>query len=174
MKFDTKTLADFIVDYKGNHSWASGAGETESNGIRKVVPFETNIGGLIWRFTDAYVTGEKDMIFQGFEKVCISKPNSKTVIPVWAMCYRGEYCGTAREKGKVNALLKKAISAVPIDAPFRGPKYFDMQKGRGVSSHYYQNEWRGNMNCFTGHELIGRQHPSKIVHRLDYFGGLIK
>jgi hypothetical protein len=102
-------------------------------------------------------------------------------IPVWAMSYRGQYLGTKREKRNVNEVLKQALQAVSIDAPFRGPKYFGPKpiNPRNTSSslesnYYYENRWTGDTGSFSGNEHIGKRHPQKLVHSLDYFGGLIK
>ena len=178
MEIDLKTLANFIVEYKKYHSWTSGTKITEDKGSCRVAPFEIRIKDTVWRFTDDFIIGKEDRIFQGLETaVCMLDMNNEEWTPVWAMSYRGEYRGTEKEKGTVNDILKQALKAVPVDAPFRGPKELLIpcdEKNKKSKAYAYRNSWQGRIGNFEGEEHIKDLISLRTVHSLKYFGGLIK
>lgn len=180
MRINLKTLAEFIVNAKKS-SWAGGAKETVAFGVRKIGPDVSRFQKFNLCYLDQYVNGEKDSNFQGLEVVSMQQTGFADWKPVWAMGYSGEYYGTNKEKENISGILKQALKLVPIDASFRGPRYFDpkpisrhgMRFG-SESNYYYQNIWDGDIKWFTGNESIKRRHPPKMVHALAYSGGLIK
>ena len=118
-----------------------------------------------WNYRDSYV---------GF----FSAPGQEVVRfrgePVWVMSYSGGM--TPKFRDDINfaketfGFLKKALSLITEDAPYRGPETFSED-----SKTYYQNSYTGDITNFRGSEKIvhteGRIRG--IVFAQDYIGGLV-
>jgi hypothetical protein len=167
MKIGVKTLANFLVEAKKN-SWISGAKEEVEFGIRKIKPYISYFKNYDLCYRDQYVSGM--LFFQGLEVVSrhLKQDDTEKWLPIWAMGYQG-YFDTIKEKEEVNNVLKKALQAVPVDAPFRGPGRLELDE------YLYVNSWSGDIKEFGGFERIFnlKDHVNNIVHRLDYRGKLI-
>jgi len=166
-----RELADFLVKAK-KESWAGGAKETLQWGIKNIEPFISQAGSLTLCYVDNYADSGRN-VFQGLEVVSRIDGSLHIWEPVWAMSYRGQYLGIEKEKEAVNDVLKQALKAVPVDAPFRGPHVHKFDK------YSYTNSYGGDIKEFHGVEEIvlrGKQVRGEVkrVHELKYFGGLTK
>ncbi|MCX6774697.1 MAG: DUF5680 domain-containing protein [DPANN group archaeon] len=160
-------LADFLVRAK-KESWAGNAQETRWWGIKSVEPFIAKAGSVTLCYIDNYADSGGNK-FQGFEVVSRLDNGWQ---PVWAMSYKGQYLGADKEKEAVNDVLKQSLKAVPVDAPFRGPRIHKS------GEYTYTNSYGGDIKEFHGVEEIvfrgKRVRSEEQVHELKYFGGLIK
>ena len=85
---------------------------------------------------------------------------------IWGMNYYG---GIVSEKVSANEMivfLKKAMSLVKTDRPFRGPSKFNEGNWK------YTDESQGTIEKFKGKEKI--YYQEELVYELDYHGGMIK
>ena len=85
---------------------------------------------------------------------------------IWGMNYYG---GIVSEKVSANEMivfLKKAMSLVKADRPFRGPSNFNEGDWK------YTDESQGTIENFKGKEKI--YYQEELVYELTYHGGLIK
>jgi len=84
----------------------------------------------------------------------------------WGMNYYGSISSDKMKSKEVYTFLKKALSQIDQEHPFRGPKEFTEGQLR------YVNEVKGNINFFQGtkHILL----YGKKVYSLFYHGGMIK
>jgi len=89
--------------------------------------------------------------------------------PVWAMAYSGgmktEFHGDEALAKKTFGFLKKCLSQVEENEPFRGPK----EHSEGDFS--YQMEVEGDVNDFSGEERIF--YKGKEVFHQRFIGGMI-
>ena len=63
-------------------------------------------------------------------------------------------------------VLKAALRDVPLEAPFRGPKFYKF------SGYQYENEYQGDLSSFHGTEII--HVNEQIIYRLNYAGGMVE
>ena len=110
-------------------------------------------------YRDVYYGG---MHFVGMETVF------RKELPIWGMCYYG---GTLPDSDDEHVkgmppFLKIALSKVPLEAPYRGPKVFQM------GDYIYENEIHGDIFSFYGTEHIRIQ--GHAIYNLRYSGGLVK
>lgn len=101
-------------------------------------------------YYDTYL-GEKE--FAGEEAVWIKDT------PVWSMNYMGRVLDDAFS----GDFLKEALSAVPYDMPYRGPKEYSN------GDYKYQCNVTGEFNWFQGHEEIF--FKEKLVYECNFHGG---
>ncbi len=166
MKTSLKKLANFLVAAKKS-SWAKGASEELEYGIRKVAPHVSHFETFDLCYIDQYVGGEP---FQGFEVISELYPEYRGFWkPIWAMSYGGEYKSTKKEYKEVVNFLREALKAVPIDAPFRGPKQYKSKDYYYV----YANCWSGDIKHFEGTEFIYGKPKHPIKYLAKYSGGLV-
>lgn len=89
--------------------------------------------------------------------------------PVWHMTYSGgmkkEYHGDYDFVHKVFEFLKKCLTLVPEDKPYRGPEEFEEGDLR------YTSELQGDFENFVGTEKI--YYKGKEVFKQVYTGGAI-
>ena len=83
----------------------------------------------------------------------------------WCMNYYGQVNSPDASTHNVYSLLRKAMSAVSKDKPFRGPAH--LKEG----DFEYIDESIGDINQFRGTEKI--LHKGMEVYRLEYHGGKI-
>lgn len=83
-------------------------------------------------------------------------------VPIYAMNYTGRVIA----EGFSGDFLKAALSAVPLDKPFRGPEKFDL----GDDSFNCQVD--GDTNWFQGYEEIS--HCGVKVYECFFHGGIVK
>lgn len=87
--------------------------------------------------------------------------------PVWGMNYRGGMIEGHEDKAnEVFEFLKEALSNVPVDYPYRGPKCW--KNGNMV----YVNHVDGNVTDFVGKERI--YQGGEMIYERKYHGGRIK
>ncbi len=157
MSIDIEQLRRFLVKAK-KATYASGEGElspdqTQRPGFKEYA-FEE--GG--WEYRDSYsgyfkAPGQEVVSFEGK--------------PVWQMSYGGagqeeEFYDISKE---TFSFLKKCLSEIPTDKPFRGPE--KIKDG----DWEYTNRVEGTIEDFSGYEEI--RHRGIKVFSQNYFGGLI-
>ncbi len=86
----------------------------------------------------------------------------------WGMSYYGGILPGSSDSqiSGMPSVLKAALQKIPLEAPYRGPKYFTKE------DYVYQNEIHGELFCFHGTEIISVEGQS--IYRLRYSGGLIE
>ena len=150
------TFLKFLCDAK-RATYAAGQSEGK---VKAALPGSTQLefrqGGLLYR--DVFFGGS---YFAGLETVYYLRR------PFWAMTYAG---GVVQEKMPIDtdelySLLKTALSAVPSEAPFRGPSTLK----QGVLT--YTNRILGDFQRFSGSEAISIRDVQ--VYHLNYSGGLL-
>jgi len=156
MNVDQKKLANFLVKAK-KQSYAGDG--------KKVTPQRPGFEELEYSDGD-YVYRDS---YTGF----LSAPGQEIVrfkgTAIWSMAYSGgmkkEFHNNRKFVERVFTFLKKALSRVTEDMPFRGPKNFK------EGDFEYSNEFEGDITNFKGHEKI--LFKGKEVFSQDYVGGLI-
>ncbi len=83
--------------------------------------------------------------------------------PLWAMVYYGK--AEVSDMKELYDFLQKALSEMPPEAPFRGPKNFHEGQYR------YENQWEGDVLDFSGVERIYVDEAK--VYSARYMGGLV-
>jgi hypothetical protein len=83
--------------------------------------------------------------------------------PIWGMNYFGKILSDLVDQKNIYLFLKKAMSKIKKDRPFRGPKKFIEGK------FLYQDKNIGNLKKFDGIEEIF--FDRKKVYELKYHGG---
>lgn len=154
---DLAKLAQFLVKAK-TVTYASGNQDYAVNpvlsGSHQLEYLEDEL-----QYRDIYYGG---IHFIGMETVFEKE------IPIWGMCYYG---GVLPDSGDEHiagmpSFLKAALGKVPLEAPFRGPKTFQM------GDYIYENEINGDISSFYGVEFIRIQGHN--IYNLRYNGGLVK
>lgn len=145
-------LHKFLVEAKKATYAGNGNEKKLLDGCRELVYEEGNL-----KYVDKYY-GWK--FFSG-QEIVFNKE-----IPIWSMNYYGGSFKTTLFTKKIYNFLKKALSEVNEDFPFRGPKEFS-EKNWG-----YKNDLKGNLNNFKGREEIF--YKKELVYELEYHGGEIK
>jgi len=162
-KINLEELAGFLVKAK-KATYAGDGAEVESQrpGFKELEYKEGD-----WEYRDSYVgfflaPGQEVVRFQGK--------------PVWIMSYSGGMRENHQENEKfahnVFAFLKKALSNVPKNKPFRGPQNFDEGELFKKGDFRYFNFIEGNIENFSGLETI--TYKGEEVFRQKYIGGLVK
>lgn len=149
-------LNEFLVEAKVNTYASNGEGgeRTLSDGCK-----ELSYSNGEWKYQDRYYGSDP---FIGEEIVWRSGEM------VWGMNYYGKIVPGAINNGQIGSFLsflKKSLSAVMPDKPFRGPKGFE------ESDWQYMSESSGTVDEFQGSESI--TFEGKKVYGLVYHGGRI-
>jgi hypothetical protein len=149
-------LAQFIAMAK--RAAYAGEGKLERHPQRKGYKEHLiTIGG--WQYRDSYAgyyraPGEEVVSYKG--------------IPVWRMAYNGgmlrNYWGNVGVTHATFQFLKKALSRVDADRPYRGPARYK------EGEYEYRSIDAGNITHFIGSEEIRLRGMIVFVH--DYFGGI--
>lgn len=84
--------------------------------------------------------------------------------PVWMMVYYGKVMEEIEPKS-VYRILKNALSKMPEDYPYRGPR--EHREGEYV----YTNSWQGEIDDFSGGEQITKS--GTLIYKANYLGGLV-
>ena len=144
-------LRDFIVKAKRN-TYASGTkSKVLDDGFEELTYQE---GNLLYR--DRW-KGSNPF---GGEEILIQKGKV-----VWLMNFYGNVFSTKVDSEKVYEFLRKAMSHVNIERPFRGPSHFE------EGEFEYFDESEGTIDRFKGAEKI--LYKGKEIYRLEYHGGRI-
>lgn len=149
-------LVDFIVKAKKD-TYASGKKAQKLADGSKRFTFEE--GELKYQDTYFVFNNKFDGAFFGTEIVW----NKNKIC--WCMNYYGQANSPNVSTHEVYVVLRKAMSALSKDKPFRGPAY--LKEG----DFEYKDENVGEVNQFRGTERIF--HKGKEVYRLEYHGGKI-
>ncbi|MBI2049360.1 hypothetical protein HYT32_00390 [Candidatus Roizmanbacteria bacterium] len=83
---------------------------------------------------------------------------------VWMMVYYGKVI-PGQDIIQVYKVIQLALSNAPDEMPVRGPKVLEDGEFR------YTNEWKGNLEEFSGEESITKS--DKLVYSANYIGGLV-
>lgn len=86
--------------------------------------------------------------------------------PIWSMAYHGRVLTRIPEPQDIFSFLRKALAAIPEEAPLRGPDYLT------DGNWSYENDVEGSPEAFTGTERI--YFKGTRCYRLQYLGGTIK
>lgn len=150
---DKKQLCEFLVKAKSS-TYATGnlAKKIIENNKSTTLIFEEGD----WRYNDNYFGGEP---FGGREVVFLKND------PVYIMVYYGRVNEVVKNFEPVYTFLQKALSQIPVEYPFRGPK--NLQE----NNLEYINEYTGVIDDFSGEEKILKD--KKEIYRAKYIGGLI-
>ncbi len=112
-----------------------------------------------FRFHDNWFGGEP---YGGREVI------SKDGKVFWMMVYYGEIKQDAGTPAEVYGItLKEALRQPDTELPVRGPKVFKASNGCT-----YSFEWTGNLDRFTGEEMI-KDPKGKVVYTAEMSGGLV-
>jgi len=159
MKINLERLAKFLVKAKTRTYASADSQEIKAERpLHKELEFEE--GEFYYR--DSYIG-----FFQapGMEEVRFGKER-KTI---WTMAYSGGMLSAFSKDGEFAKetfnFLKKALSLVTEDMPFRGPEELN------ENSWKYINKVEGDINRFIGHEKIF--YKEKEVFSQDYIGGIV-
>jgi hypothetical protein len=154
---ELSNLAQFLIKAKlvtyasGNQNYAV---EPALAGSHQLEYYDNDL-----HYRDIYFGG---MHFIGMETA------SRNEQPIWGMCYYGGVLPDINNEhiAGMPPFLKAALCKVPLEAPFRGPKSFQM------GDYIYENEINGDILSFYGTEFIRIQGHD--IYSLRYNGGLVK
>lgn len=151
--FDKKEICKFLVKAK-KATYASGdeAKKIINDDKSTTLVFEDGD----WKYHDNYFGGEP---YGGREVVFFKNE------PIYMMVYYGKVDESVSDFGAVYGILQKALSLIPEDYPFRGPKEHiqgDLQ---------YTNNFIGEIDDFSGEEKISQS--GKEIYSAKYIGGLV-
>lgn len=133
-------------------TYASGAG---SSGSSRPASSDLKFEQGDFLYFDTYL-GSRDFI--GEEAVWFRGQ------PIWGMNYHGIMLVDKIPDGFFE-ILHAALSAVPVEAPFRGPAELTMGDFR------YTCQWQGSLDRYQGSERI--DHLGRPVYDLFFHGGRI-
>jgi len=109
-----------------------------------------------WKYHDNYFGGEP---YGG--RLIVSHKNK----PYWIMVYYGWVVSEIKDPQGIYKILRKALSQMPEDKPYRGPDEL-------IDGEYrYVNEVSGYLENYFGEEVI--YCNNKEVYRAKYIGGLV-
>jgi len=149
----SKNLCQFLVKAKKT-TYASGDTSQEikeKDGSTSLIYKQGD-----WKYHDNYFGGEP---FGGREVVFYKQK------AVYMMVYYGWVVKKVSNPKKIYTFLQKALSKIPEDKPYRGPKELKEGKLR------YKNEFQGKVTNFSGKEIIYQN--GKKVYQAKYAGGLV-
>lgn len=81
------------------------------------------------------------------------------------MTYYGSVNKNITDLNLIYTFLQKALSLIPKDKPFRGPKKYQQ------NDLEYINTFSGNLENFSGEEII--KFKGKEIYQAKYAGGLV-
>lgn len=109
-----------------------------------------------WKYHDNYFGGEP---YGGREVVFFQGS------PVYIMTYYGWVEESVTEVKEVYKTLQQALSLIPEDKPYRGPREYLW------GDYTYANSFNGEIDNFSGEEIIKLRENE--VYKAKYIGGLI-
>lgn len=151
MKIDS--LRKFLIT-SNKKGYAAGDNVTstkEKDGSKTITYKEGN-----WSFHDNFFGGEP----YGGREVIFYKGK-----PVWIMVYYGWVEKKIKDIDSVYAFLQKSLANAPDEYPYRGPKELKEK------NYSYENEWSGELNNFSGKEVINVD--GNKIYEATYIGGLV-
>jgi hypothetical protein len=85
--------------------------------------------------------------------------------PIYMMVYYGLVDKDVTDFRGVYGVLQKALSLIPENSPYRGPKEY-------IEGDYeYINNFVGEIDNFSGEEVIG--YKGREIYKAKYIGGLV-
>ena len=144
-----KSIVEFLLRAK-KATYAGKGAETEPSRPNSH-DFQYTEGSL--KYIDSYLGGEK---FAGEEALW------ENGLPFWAMNYVGRVVSDCFS----GDFLKEALSHVPEEYPFRGPKVYEN------GDYLYSCNIKGNVHWFQGSEEI--YFKEDLVYECAFHGGDIK
>lgn len=150
---NTKQLCEFLVKAK-KAGYANGnkANKIKEKNKSKTITFKNGD----WAYNDNYFGGEP---YGGREVVFFKNQ------PVYMMVYYGLVYEKIKNFKEVYKFLQEAITLIPKDKPFRGPKKYKRD------NYIYENKFVGNVTNFSGIEVI--KLNGKKIYDARYIGGLV-
>ena len=110
-----------------------------------------------FKYHDNYFGGEP---FGGREVVFLKNE------PVYIMTYYGKVAESVKDFEVVYKILQKALTLIPEDYPYRGPKEYSQD---GL---IYKNSYTGEIDNFSGDEIINTNEGEEL-YKAKYIGGLV-
>jgi len=151
---DKQRLCKFLVDAKKS---TYAAGQT----AKKIVEADKSTTLIFedgdMKYHDNYFGGEP---FGGREVVFLQND------PVYIMTYYGLVDESVSDFEAVYKILQKALSLIPEDYPFRGPKEY------AEGGLTYKNSYTGEVDNFFGEETISSA-DGKEIYKAKYIGGFV-
>ena len=152
--FDMEKLCEFLVKAKkATYAAGDAAQKTKELDQSTTIVFEQGD----WKYHDNYFGGEP---YGG--RVVVFFQDA----PVYMMVYYGWIWESVKDVSGVYKTLQGALSLIPQDKPFRGPKEFSQD---GLK---YENTFQGEIGNFSGQETIVSENGEKI-YEASYMGGLV-
>ncbi|MCF7906538.1 DUF5680 domain-containing protein [Patescibacteria group bacterium] len=148
-----KELCEFLVEAKKS-TYASGDNTIKIIEENKSTTLVFEKGNF--KYNDNYFGGEP---FGGREVVFFNNE------PVYIMTYYGFINESVSDFGSIYKILQKALSEIPEDYPFRGPKEYS------ENNYKYVNNYNGEVDNFFGEEIISEN--GKELYRAKYIGGFV-
>jgi hypothetical protein len=109
-----------------------------------------------WKYHDNYFGGEP---YGGREVVFFQGK------PVYIMTYYGWVDEKVTEVKEVYKTLQQALSLIPEDKPYRGPREYSQ------GDYSYINHFEGEIDSFYGEEVI--KLGNATIYTAKYMGGLV-
>ncbi len=148
-----KNLKEFLVKAK-KYTYASG------DLSKKVVESDKSTTLVFedgdFKYHDNYFGGEP----YGGREVVFFKGE-----PIYMMVYYGLVDKDVTNFRGVYGMLQKALSLIPENSPYRGPKKYT------EGDYGYINNFIGEINDFSGEEIIN--YKGKEIYKAKYIGGLV-
>ena len=143
-------LAEFLVEAKAGTYASQNEGEEKitNDGCKELIFKKDNL-----KYRDRYYGANP---FIGEEVVF------KDDKAIWVMNYCGKIVSPNADIKNIYTFLKKAMSQVKEDKPFRGPAEYT------EGDYKYLDSNQGNIDNFSGNEKIF--HKNKLVYKLNYHG----
>jgi hypothetical protein len=150
---NNKQLCEFLVKAKKS-GYASGNKTQKIKGKdnSKTTIFKSGN----WLYHDNYFGGEP---YGGREVVFIKNK------PIYIMVYYGLVYKSFKDFKKIYKFLQEALTLIPKDKPFRGPKKYTND------DLAYSNNFIGKIENFSGQEKI--YFKGKEIYKANYLGGLV-
>lgn len=149
-----KELCQFLVKAKKT-TYASGNTSIETKEKDKSTTLIFEEGE--YKYHDNYFGGEP----YGGREVVFYKND-----PIYIMTYYGSVNEKISDFDAVYKFLQKALSLIPKDYPFRGPK--ELKEDNLI----YKNSNTGEIDDFEGTESI-RTSNGQLIYKAKYFGGFV-
>jgi hypothetical protein len=156
MKIDMKELSEFIIKAKK---------QTYAIGGKEVAPERPGFKELKYAEGDyCYRDSYAGFFFAPGQEIVRLKS-----MPIWSMSYSGgmlsKHHGDTALAEKTFDFLKKALTKIPANKPFRGPSRFK------TGDFEYVNRVKGDITDFIGQEKI--LFKGKEIFMQNYIGGVI-
>lgn len=149
-----KELCEFLVKAKKS-TYATGDESKKIIGADKSTTLIFEEGD--WKYHDNYFGGEP---YGGREVVFFQG------LPVYMMVYYGWVNESVTDVQGTYKTLQGALTLIPEDKPFRGPKKFNQD------GFEYSNVFEGEIDNFSGEEIITSADGEEL-YRAKYIGGLV-